>query len=242
MIIHNQQDSTYQKGINKFSDYTDYEFKQMLGFKSGYSRSGDRTVAVLSEVGTPTSIDWRSKGAVTGVKDQGSCGSCWSFSATGSMEGADFIKHGKLQSLSEQQLVDCSKSYGDNGCNGGWMDNAFNYVHDHGLTTESSYAYTARDGTCKSATSVVSLSGHTDVATNSESQLLAAVAQQPVSVAIDANNLSAYKSGSISSCGSGVDHGVLVVGYTENDFIVKNSWGSGWGESGYFRLARNTGC
>jgi C1A family cysteine protease len=200
----------------------------------------------------PESVDWRAEGAVTPVKNQGSCGSCWSFSATGSIEGINKIKTGTLISLSEQQLVDCSfLTYGNMGCNGGLMDNAFKYNEAYPLETESTYPYTASRGTCQySATKAeVKTASYHDVTANSPTDLQAAVAQQPVSVAIEADKLvfQSYKSGIIDSttCGTSLDHGVLVVGYGHDDtlkqdyWLLKNSWGVTWGEQGFFRILRD---
>jgi hypothetical protein len=200
------------------------------------------------------SVDWRTKGAVTPVKNQGQCGSCWAFSTTGSVEGAVAIKTGKLTSVSEQQLVDCSGAEGNQGCNGGLMDYAFEYIiKNGGLDTESDYAYTARDGSCnaaKAATKASSISSYKDVAHNSEAQLIAAVTQQPVSVAIEADQsgFQLYKSGVFSGpCGTQLDHGVLAVGYNtdstgKNYWIVKNSWGASWGLQGYILMAQGKGA
>jgi len=224
----------------------------MQGYKPTLKTSDDetRSTTVFSEVGVPASVDWRTS-AVTGVKNQGSCGSCWAFSSTGAIEGINKIKTGSLISLSEQQLVDCSKSYGNLGCNGGLMDNAFKYAKANKLETEADYPYTGKGATCGYVASKgkVSLSGLTDVTANSGSQLQAAVAQQPVSVAIEADKavFQSYKSGIITStaCGTTLDHGVLVVGYgTESGtdyWILKNSWGTTWGEKGYFRILRSAG-
>jgi len=199
---------------------------------------------------TEASVDWREKNAVTPVKNQGNCGSCWAFSTTGSVEGAAAIASGQLISLSEQQLVDCSKAEHNNGCNGGLMDYGFLYIeHNGGLTTESDYAYTARDGTCngnKAAHHVVTVTDYHDVPQNNADQMEQAVSQGPVSIAIEADKsvFQLYKSGvfSDSGCGTNLDHGVLVVGYgTDNGqdyWIVKNSWGSTWGEQGYIRLLK----
>merc|ERR1719152_1035476 len=245
---------TFELGMNEFGDMTHSEFKaKYLGF-AGVNSSRVRDEVVLPAA-NDDSVDWRTKGAVTPVKNQGQCGSCWSFSATGSMEGANFIKNGKLVSLSEQQLVDCSRAEGDKGCFGGLMDNAFEYViKNKGIDTEADYAYTAQGGTCNAAKEknhAVTISSYKDVPTNSEDQLKAAVAQQPVSVAIEADQPSFqfYKKGVFSgTCGTNLDHGVLVVGYgsetsgiikktTQDYWLVKNSWGASWGDQGYIKLA-----
>merc|ERR1719263_1454268 len=199
----------------------------------------------------PTEVDWSAKGAVTPVKNQGQCGSCWSFSSTGSLEGAWEIASGKLVSLSEQQLVDCSKKEGNMGCNGGLMDNAFTYWKTAGVCTEESYPYTAKTGTtCKASSCTKAIPeggvvGFKDVDKDDEKALMEAVATGPVSIAIQANKgaFQFYKGGVLStSCGTSLDHGVLLVGYgTENGktyWKVKNSWGEVWGEKGYILLER----
>ena len=256
IVSHNSLETGYTKAVNQFSDFSDYEWKQMMGYNRALRQPADavepevKTYKYFSEVGVPASVDWRSSGAVTPVKNQGSCGSCWAFSATGAIEGINKIKTGTLVSLSEQQLVDCSSSYGNNACNGGLMDNAFKYVKANKLESESDYPYTGKKGTCAyvSSKGKVQLSGLTDVTANSPSQLQAAVAQQPVSVAIEADKsvFQSYSGGIITStaCGTSLDHGVLLIGYgTEGSqafWLLKNSWGTTWGEKGYFRVARST--
>jgi len=237
---------TFSVGVNQFADLSKAEYKAM--YLRPYNSTRVKDVVVLPEVNAG-SVDWRTKGAVTPVKDQGQCGSCWAFSTTGSVEGAHQIKSGSLVSVSEQQLVDCSGAEGNQGCNGGLMDYAFEYIiKNKGLTTEASYPYTARDGTCKSSTPAVTISSYKDVTHNSEAQLLAAVTQQPVSVAIEADQsgFQFYKSGIFSGpCGTQLDHGVLAVGYgtqgTTDYWIVKNSWGTSWGAQGYIMMARGKG-
>ena len=245
---------SYKLELNNFSDMSFGEWRSTyLGYDQtlrSESRLSNRSVSKLYYTALPDSVDWRTKGAVTPVKNQGQCGSCWSFSATGSMEGAHFLKTGNLVSLSEQQLVDCSAAEGNHGCFGGLMDFAFTYVEDNkGIDTESDYPYTATGGTCNNAKTknhAATFTSFVDVNHNSEDALKAAVAQQPVSVAIEADQSSFqfYKSGVFDGvCGTQLDHGVLAVGYgTENgkDFwLVKNSWGTVWGDQGYIKLARN---
>jgi len=192
------------------------------------------------------------KGAVTGVKNQGQCGSCWSFSATGSMEGVHFIKTGQLISLSEQNLVDCSTAQGNMGCNGGLMDQAFQYViQNRGIDTEASYPYTATGpNACRfnRANVGATISNFHDIPSGSESALLNAVYLNPTSVAIDASHQSfQFYNGGVyyePACSSSqLDHGVLAVGYGTYQgaafWQVKNSWGSSWGMNGYIMMSRN---
>lgn len=201
----------------------------------------------------PASVDWSAKGAVTPVKDQGNCGSCWSFSATGALEGAYYIKNGNLKSYSEQHLVSCDTT--DSGCNGGLMDNAFAWTKKNGgICTEADYPYTSgtssKSGTCAASTctkdSGIAPKSYTDVQKNSDDALMSALVKQPVSIAIEADQSSfqLYKSGVLTAaCGAKLDHGVLAVGYgTWTDgtpyYKVKNSWGASWGMDGYILLER----
>ncbi len=194
-------------------------------------------------------IDWRKENKVSPVKNQLDCGGCWAFSAVGAVESAWAIKHNILYNLSEQELIDCSKQ--NNGCEGGSMDLAFQYIINNGLCSNLSYPYVAKDNMCNSynCESLVNISEYKDITQNNEKTLMRAVSQQPVSVAIQANKRSFqfYKSGIYSdpNCGFKLDHGVLLVGYgydkiNDMDYwIIKNSWGEDWGENGYIRIIRN---
>jgi cathepsin L len=240
--------NTYTMAMNQFGDLTSDEFATTyIGGFRGVSGPKNFELSHLTDSAVPTSVDWVTAGAVTPVKNQGQCGSCWAFSTTGSVEGITEISTGKLLSLSEQQLVDCSGSAGNQGCNGGLMDNAFDWiVSNGGICSESAYPYQGVQGTCQTTCSpVAKISGHTDVPTDSESALKSAVAQQPVSIAIEADQSSfQFYSGGVmtGACGTNIDHGVLAVGYgTQNSqdyWLVKNSWGASWGQNGYIMLGR----
>jgi len=249
----NAKGNSFELGITKFADLTSEEFSNHLGYvPSGKAFEGlpylGRHEASGAEL--PTSVDWTKEGAVTPVKNQGQCGSCWSFSTTGALEGALKIATGKLVSLSEQQFVDCAGgSFGNMGCKGGSMDEAFKYAEQFGICTEESYAYIAKDGSCHATSCQVGLPkgsvvGFKDVA-HDEQSLMEAVAKGPVSVAIEANlpSFQLYKGGIMGGvCGAQLDHGVLIVGYGEEDgqkyWFVKNSWGPAWGVNGYIKLLK----
>ena len=250
IITHNADRSqNFTMGVNQFTDLTPEEFKaQMIrGLKAPVGSFGCGTYS-NSASGAPASIDWRTKGAVTTVKDQGQCGSCWTFSSTGAMEGAWAIAKGQLIDLAEQELVDCAGlKYGSMGCNGGQMEGAFKFIIENGQCAASSYPYTAKDGSCHSCTAVAHASSCYDVKPNDQLSLKAAVAKQPVSVAIEADTkyFQSYSSGVLtsSSCGTSLDHGVLAVGYGEENgqkyWLVKNSWSTSWGENGYVKIGRS---
>jgi C1A family cysteine protease len=248
---------TFTMGIGPFADLTSEEY--MARVLTPFERTEPRDETFLTEVEADVSaagVDWRTSGAVTPVKNQAKCGSCWSFSTTGSIEGAWKIAGHDLVSLSEQQLVDCAGGkYGNKGCQGGSMDEAMKYVKDNGgLDLESDYQYEAANGKCnleKEGQHHAFITGHTDVPQNNEAQLEAAVTKGPVSVAIEADKpvFQHYKGGVLNSaqCGTKLDHGVLTVGYGTDStssldyWIVKNSWGPTWGEKGYIRLSKGEG-
>lgn len=253
---HNAKANTWTMAVNQFADMPKAEFARLyLNGAGGYNnathlrqKNYNWTLLNGNYSALPVSVDWTTKGAVTPVKDQGQCGSCWSFSATGALEGAWFVKRNALTNLSEQQLVDCSTAEGNQGCNGGLMDYAFQYVVANGLTTEAAYPYTATGpNACKAKGHpvAVKVSGFTDVPTNSQLALMTAVVQQPVAVAIEAdeNAFQFYSSGVLTKpCGTNLDHGVLLVGYGSQGgldyYKVKNSWGASWGQGGYVLLGR----
>jgi len=260
---HNADDAqTYKLGLNQFSHLTFDEFvvhARIGGTKTPSLRrkSGGGAVHVApSDLSSlATSVDWVASGAVAPVKDQGNCGSCWSFSAIGALESAYYLKYGSLLTFSEQEIVSCDTV--DLGCNGGWMDDAFTFVQKNGgVTTEDGYPYTSgatgKTGSCVTSgytnNANVAPTSFTDVATGSVSALMSAVSQQPVSIAIQANQLAFqfYSSGVLTGrCGNNLDHGVVLVGYgtdsaTGLDFWkVRNSWGSTWGEAGYIRIEKS---
>jgi cathepsin L len=252
---------SWEMGLTKFADLTFEEFAEFyFGYvfrQRDYLRSKNLAPKSAKNIVAPASVDWVAQGKVTPIKDQGQCGSCWAFSTTGSVESAYAIENNAAPiSLSEQELVDCAQSTGNQGCEGGLMDDAFEWIINsggtpNGLCTESDYPYTAQDGTCaqSNCTAAMYITGFTDVTANSESALATAVVQQPISIAVDASQGWQLYTGGILTpacgCSTNLDHGVLLVGYGTSSgtayWKVKNSWGTSWGEDGYIRLQRNTG-
>lgn len=252
-------EKTYFLKMNGYGDLLHHEF---LGAMNGYNYALKKrqqqthndgiTQIVAAHVELPEEVDWRAHGAVTDVKDQGQCGSCWAFSSTGALEGQHFRKTGKLVSLSEQNLVDCSGKFGNNGCNGGLMDNAFRYIKANGgIDTEQSYPYDGDEEQCHYNPRDIGATdkGFVDITPGDEEALKSAVATKgPISVAIDASHptFQFYSHGIYdeAECDpQNLDHGVLVVGYGSNEegdyWTVKNSWSTKWGDEGYIKMSRN---
>ena len=247
---HNSENHPYTVGENQFFErnYTN----EFYIHNNHYMINNDQkniNMNVFLDDSNITEVDWRKNHKVSSVKNQGQCGSCWSFSSVGAVESAWAIKHNVLYNLSEQELVDCSTD--NHGCEGGEMDFAFQYIMNNGLCTNLSYPYEGYDDMCNKSNcdSVVTITNYSDVTQNNETELKKHVFIQPVSVAIQANKRSfqMYQSGIYNDydCGFELDHGVLVVGYGyDNDlnmsyWIIKNSWGESWGENGYIRIQRN---
>jgi len=253
--LHEKGQKSYTLGINRFADLENKEFVQLFNGLKRSNATNPNSVTYLSpsvKLTLPTTVDWRDQGYVTPIKDQGQCGSCWAFSATGSLEGQTFKKTGKLISLSEQNLMDCSGKYGNMGCEGGLMDLAFQYIKDNkGVDTEVSYPYEAMDDKCRfnPATVGATDTGFVDIPSMDESKLMEAVATiGPISVAIDASHQSfqLYQTGVYDEpqCSQDqLDHGVLAIGYGtyngQDYWLVKNSWGTVWGDKGFIMMSRN---
>jgi len=235
-------ENTFVLDHNMFSTMTQDEVKKMLGKKDVAATNA--TTVELATDNLETNVDWRTKGAVNPVQNQGQCGSCWAFSSVAAMEGAHFLKTGSLLKLSEQQFVDCDPQ--SSGCNGGLEVWAFSYAEKNGLELETAYPYTARTSSCKASKSKekVEVTTYSHVKNKSVTQLKAAIAKQPTCVSVDAEtDFQFYTSGILNSknCGTNLDHAVTAVGYgTDNGqdyFLIRNSWGASWGEKGYIRLA-----
>ncbi|KAH1012720.1 procathepsin L isoform X1 [Dendroctonus ponderosae] len=253
-VLYEQGMKSYKLGVNPFADMTSEEFKNFLTLKQ--SSAEERSARSLflvprNKSAIPPRVDWRRKGAVTPVKQQGSCGSCWAFSVTGSLEGQYFLKHGTLLSFSEQQLIDCaSEEYGAYGCSGGTLDAGFGYIRDQGIEAEATYPYRMSEDVCQANETLteVRIQSFVNIEENNEDALLAAVGLiGPVSVAFDASqfDMQFYKEGiyESSTCSqTELNHGVLIVGYGSLNgtdyWIIKNSWGLHFGIEGYMLMKR----
>jgi len=241
---------SYTVGVTKFFDLTPAEFRRnYLGLKinvthfMGKKQKNEELLKALENA--PESLNWVEKGAIGAVKDQGQCGSCWAFSTIGALEGRHFIQNNETVILSEQDLVDCDTV--DSGCNGGLMGNAYDFIiKNNGVESSKDYPYTARDGKCKD-----NKKKHSDVQVKSkvvlentdEDHMIAALQSGPLAIAINADLLQSYTGGVIDAkankCDpSSLDHGVVLVGYTKDTWIIRNSWANSWGEDGYFRFKR----
>jgi len=243
-----RNENTFTVGVNKFADWTPAEYRRMLAYKPV---RGAKKLAEAKNVSIPASVDWRLEGAVNPVKDQGQCGSCWAFSGVGVLESRYKIFKGTLFNLAEQQLVDCARGvpYSSEGCNGGEMTDVFDYSAKKGVMLTSDYPYKAYDEPCKydaTKATPVKGTGHLMVQANSAVSLKTAIADGPVSVAIEADTFvfQFYTGGILNSpkCGTDLDHGVIAVGYGVDTakgeyYIVRNSWGASWGVKGYINIA-----
>jgi len=247
--LYREGKESYSQATNHLSDLTHQEFLNILGnFKSFENNTEVEVMNFNATVDIPAKVDWRDEGAVLPIKNQGHCGSCWAFAAVATLEGAHKISTGELTDLSEQQLVDCSYRYGNQGCEGGWPLKALQYVRDNqGLDTEESYPYMTKMGYChynrKYVGSLIKQIYRTQ--TGSEDSLAMCLAMYgPVAVAVDATEMMSYSGGiynNIRCNPHNLNHAVTVVGYTTDSWIIKNSWSTHWGEQGYMRLARNKG-
>ena len=260
-----ESNESYQTGITKFSDLTYQEFAKIylnLNYNALAVANFNPTIVKASNA-APDAYDWRDQGYVSHVKDQGSCGSCWAFSTVGNLEGLYYKEKQTMVTLSEQMLVDCD-TY-DSGCNGGLMENTFTWLKENGgIMTDTDYPYKGRKGTCQSDETKyvdMQITGYTKLGSGSstwdpvdEDEIKEFLYETgPLAVALNANPLQTYSSGILdktsSQCPtSGMNHAVTMVGYGHDDsqdkdyWIVKNSWGKNWGEDGYFRIRRGTGC
>lgn len=245
----NALDAELTLGLNQFADLSVEEFEaKYLGLSVAGIQNTHVETQVFNTADLPATWDWREKGAVNPAKAQGQCGSCWTFSAVAALEGLHFINTGKLLSLSEQNLVDCAHGPKNEsqGCKGGWMNDAFDYVAAEGIQLEADYPYKAIYQKCAfdKSKAVKVNTGFQNVTSGDSDQLKAAVVQQPVSVAVQAGGLPwmFYRAGVIKRwCGASPNHGITAVGYGNakgtDAFIVRNSWGSGWGDKGYVHIA-----
>lgn len=236
---------THELAMSSYHDLTTEEFSQYMGLQKIQPKKqrNYRRVSVSA-----ADVDWEANGKVAPVKDQGQCGSCWAFSAIGSVETLYAIQKNLVQ-FAEQELVDCSGSFGNDGCDGGWMDNGFDYIIQYGIAAESDYVYRAVDQKCmrdQTTERYMPMNGYVDIPENDNKALYDGIQVNSISVAVDAEDTAFYfyKSGIVMKCGTDLDHGVLAVATgVENStpfWRIKNSWGPRWGEAGHIRLKRDT--
>ena len=241
----NNYNGTHKLEVNKFINQSNY----YPGFRTSSTKSCSSIEKNYGRMRQPASLDWRNKSVITPVKNQGTCGSCWSFSATGALESVWAIYSGSLESFSEQQLIDCSTSYGNNACQGGEMTAAFEYVIDNGICLENDIPYLGKKLNCPEhkCNTIPHFSSCSLLDKGNQQQMMRYVQFNPLSVGIQADQplFQFYKSGVITSpdCGTNVDHGVLIVGYGTEDghdyWLIKNSWGPDWGDKGYVKIGRS---
>jgi C1A family cysteine protease len=245
-----KKNRSYTLGLNQFSALTHKEWASLytgVVIPKGHNASNVTNLFTFnSSAPVPNdSLDWRSQGRVRTIKNQGACGSCWAFAAVSALEGLAKAKTGSLPDLAEQELVDCTRNMGNYGCSGGWSQNAFQYAVNHGIGAQASYPYTARDGTCKQVTAAFKAKGYSNVSPKNVAALKQALQTGPVVVYIEADRRSfqSYKSGVLNDpdcfAGGRINHAVTAVGYTDNAWIVRNSWGTTWGDSGYVLISQN---
>jgi len=242
----NAAGNTAVLGLNLFADLTNEEFGAIYtGAKPAPEEVVEANIVEIDNVETvPSSWTWLTEGAVTPIKNQEQCGSCWAFATVATTEGLYKINGNTLTSFSEQQIVDCSTA--NDGCNGGWPYLAMAYVASNGLETETEYPYVGTDEKCKynKADAITTgVTGAAFVTPRSPTALFAAVYQQPVAIIVEAdqNAFQLYTSGIITTgCGTALDHAITAIGYTPTYFIVKNSWGTTWGQQGYVWISSST--
>lgn len=247
---HNNNNHNWKMEINAWTDRTWDEFAESrIGLNLPSNVFESESFAYIFDESDykqiPDYLDWRERGVVNPVKNQGRCGSCWAFSGVSAIESAHALKYNQLYNLSEQQLVDCSTA--DNGCNGGLMDDVFEYATRRALCTAEEYPYNAHDGTCKPCKGVVRVQKFVDITSRNEQDILKALLKQPLSVAIEADQrgFQFYTSGVFDGeCGTNLDHGVVLVGYGKENgldyWLIRNSWGDDWGDEGYIKIRRGT--